>query len=274
LRIDEYVRMRSRNLSERTLRSHESVLRNFERLAEVSGEPGPEDVQRYIDACADRYEDSSLQQNLRVVKAYWETMGLPGKERLEEIIETRGPSVSLSSHRRTVYSKGEVKRIIAGADWPWSLFYALAYTYARRLKEVASLRTSDVDEETIGWRITKKSGSRKRFLSRSLLPDAWDDWLERRLGEVSERLFPECWDGDRFKYWVPQNKMRATCERAGINKTSVHGLRHSRARHLLDDGMDPRTLKDGLLFHELLSTTTDIYGTKRGAEEEIPGVEL
>lgn len=248
-------------------------MKNFEKITGTSGEPTTEDVHKYIDKASEKYSESSLQQNLSILKAYWKTMQLPGD--IDTIIEMRSPSVSMSSHQKTVYSEEEVAEIVEEAESPWDLFFILTYTYARRLKEVALLQTQDVSESQIVWSIVKRASSDRRKLPRSWLPEEWDACLESRKEEHDKYIFPECWRSNgEFKYWIPQNKMRAVCTSLGIEGTSIHGLRHSRARHLLDSGLDFRTVKDGILFHERLSITQDIYGTEEEAEEEIPGVSL
>lgn len=251
------------------------MLKTFQRLADVDGEPTLDDVDTFIDKAKKLYENATVKQVLNTVKVYWRVQRLPDFEELKDLIRFKSPKATLSDSKRTFYTEKEVEKIIHAAEKPWNLFFALAYTYARRLKEVGILKKNMVNERSIRWKIIKKESEERHSLERSMLKDEWNRWLDHRLGKVKSYVFPECWKGGKWRYWIPQKEMEKACKKARVRKDpSIHGLRHSRARHLVDSGVSLRTLKDGLLFHERLSTTQDIYGTDEEAGGKIPEVSL
>ncbi len=278
--IDKYVQKRSMNLSDTTLKSHKSALKRFEQITGISNrEPTVDDVDEYIDQVSmnNLYSDTSLKQNLNILKMYFQVMRLGNVDELETLLRTRSPTVSSSQYKHEYYSKEDIMEVIDNSDYPWNLYFALTYTFARRLMEVALLENRDVKEDYIRFNIVKKPGDYRKKLSRDMLKLEWDDWLSKRKKETTGKLFSECWEGNNIKRNIPQYRLVQFGRRSGVigeeDRMSVHSLRHSRARHLLDEeGVSPRALKDGLLFHEQLSTTTDTYGTKEDAEDVIPGV--
>ncbi|KXB08003.1 hypothetical protein AKJ56_02015 [candidate division MSBL1 archaeon SCGC-AAA382N08] len=275
MNIDTYLDSRKGNISESTLESQKSMLKTFERLAEIDGEPTVDDVNAFIEKAKKAYENATVKQILNTVKVYWRVQRLPNFDELKDLIKFKSPRATLSDSKRTFYTEKEVEKIIHSAEEPWNLFFALAYTYARRLKEVGILKKNMVNDRSIRWKIIKKAHEERYSLERSMLKGEWDEWLSRRMGKVKSYVFPACWKGQKWKYWIPQKEMEEACKKAQIRKDpSVHGLRHSRARHLVDSGTSLRTLKDGLLFHERLSTTQDIYGTDEEAVGKIPEVSL
>lgn len=277
--VNSYIRKRSMNLSNTTLDSHKATLNRFKEICNLDNrQPTVDDVDEYIDYCMenDLYSRTSLKQNLSTIKMYFKVMRLDNQDELEELLRVRSPTISISDYEHKTYDKKDIINIIDNCTKPWNLFGAITYTYARRLKEVALLRTRDIGETSIRFKIVKTKDKTKK-LSRDMLREEWNDWLSEVKEESTGKLFGDAWDGKKLKHWIPRKRLTQAARRAGVirkgESISVHGLRHSRARHLIDqEGIDQRTLSDGLLFHEQLSTTTDTYGTKEDAEEDIPGV--
>lgn len=68
--------------------------------------------------------------------------------------------------------------------------------------------------------------------------------------------------------------LRRICEKSGIEKFSMHELRHTFATRCIQSGMTPKTLQ-GILGHANISTTMDIYVhvTEDSKSREIKSVE-
>lgn len=128
------------------------------------------------------------------------------------------------------------------------------YSAGLRVSEAVHLRVSDIDSRRMVIRINQGKGNKDRYvpLSQTLLP-----------------LLRQYWKIDRPTDWFFQGQnpkkplTRSTVERvfkkakknAGITKkVTVHSLRHSFASHLLENGVDIRTIQQ-LLGHRSLSST-------------------
>ena len=69
--------------------------------------------------------------------------------------------------------------------------------------------------------------------------------------EPDERLFP-------FTKSTLKHEMAYTCKKAGVTPIKIHGLRHSYASMLIEQGSEPLLVSE-LLGHESVSTTLEIY---------------
>jgi site-specific recombinase XerD len=130
----------------------------------------------------------------------------------------------------------------------------LIYSAGLRRSEAAHLLVSDVDSErmTITIRQGKWQKDRVVMLSPVLLQTLQQYW---RYEHPKVWLFPGATPGQPISgndvFGVFQNAVR----RAGITKpVSPHSLRHSFATHMLEAGVDLRTIQ-ALLGHRSLKTT-------------------
>lgn len=154
-----------------------------------------------------------------------------------------------------VLSPGEVAQLLAATPGikPHAL---LATTYAAglRVSEVVGLRVSDIDSQRMVIRVRQGKGRKDRYvmLSPRLLGILRTYWRAKR---PADWLFP---GNPRTKPMVTRSANRVCREavlRAGLTKqASVHTLRHSFATHLLEAGVDVRTIQL-LLGHRSLKTT-------------------
>jgi site-specific recombinase XerD len=130
----------------------------------------------------------------------------------------------------------------------------VAYAGGLRLGEVLRLKLTDIDSERMIVRVEQGKGQKDRnvMLSPALLETLRSYW---KLRKPREWLFPGA-DGSRPVH--PTLIQRAFHEaklRARITKpVSFHSLRHSFATHLLESGVNVRTIQ-ALLGHRSLGTT-------------------
>ena len=155
----------------------------------------------------------------------------------------------------TVLSQVEVLRLFASVPNPNDrLLLMTAYSAGLRRSELPCLRVEDIDPQRMLLRVRQGKGRKDRYvpLSRTLL----DALLAAgRLGQPQGWLFP----GRRPGQYVSGQTAACICRRAakaaGICKrVSLHTLRHSFATHLLEAGVDVRTIQM-LMGHAKLSTT-------------------
>lgn len=133
---------------------------------------------------------------------------------------------------------------------------ALTVTYSAglRMSEVCSLKVGDVDSKRMMLHIRCGKGQKDRLvpLAETLLPllRAW--WLVFR---PKEWLFPGEGGNAPVCPRTVQRAVTAAVAASGITKHATgHTLRHSFATHLLEAGIDIRTVQ-ALMGHERLSTT-------------------
>ena len=135
----------------------------------------------------------------------------------------------------------------------------LLYAAGLRVSELVNLRLPMVDRNTGVLKILGK-GSKERLVP---VGEECLYWLQRYLSEarpslpgagVSDFVFPGRSGGalTRQSIW---HRVKAVAAKAGIDQTlSPHGLRHAFATHLLNHGVDLRSVQL-MLGHADLSTT-------------------
>lgn len=162
----------------------------------------------------------------------------------------------------TVLSQDEVTRLIDAALTPLhrAVLMTLYATGVRR-SELTRLKVSDIDTERMAIHVIGGKGRKDRdvMLSPKLLDELRQYW--RGLSHKPRTwLFPGSPCQSRTEHPMTDRVVWDACDaaakRAGIDKAvHPHTLRHSFATHLLEAGVDLRTIQL-LLGHSDLRTTT------------------
>ncbi len=162
-----------------------------------------------------------------------------------------------------VLSREEVERVLAAVD---NLKHrtALMTTYAAglRLSEVLHLRVTDIDSSRMTIRVEQGKGRKDRYtiLSPNLLPPLRAYWKQY---PSKHYLFFGITPDKPLNETALQRAWGLAKEKAGIRKRGgLHTLRHCFATHLLEAGVDLRTLQV-LLGHSSLSTTARYLQIRR-----------
>ncbi len=155
-----------------------------------------------------------------------------------------------------VLSKEEVLRLFAAMHkHNHRIILMAAYSAGLRVSEVARLRVEDIDCGQMLIRVRQGKGQKDRYvmLSPTLL-----DVLGgcAKLAQPTDWLFP----GERAGHYISPRTLNRACQAAakaaGIQKRiTMHTLRHCFATHLLESGIDIRTIQK-LLGHAKLETTS------------------
>jgi len=130
----------------------------------------------------------------------------------------------------------------------------LIYSLGLRLNEGVHLTLADIDLERRQVRVRNGKGRKDRYVP---LPEATRLLLSEYLGQTRPQLwlFAGRIAGRPIDATNLQRAFRLAVRESGIPKqASVHTLRHSYATHLLESGIDVRTIQE-LLGHESLNTT-------------------
>jgi integrase/recombinase XerD len=130
----------------------------------------------------------------------------------------------------------------------------IAYGAGLRLSEVLSLRLADVDGERMILRVDQGKGRKDRnvMLSPKLLETLRTYWRQSR---PRVWLFPGHGGKRHLHPTIFQRAFKQAKEEAHITKpVSFHSLRHTFATHLLESGVNVRTIQ-ALLGHRSLGST-------------------
>jgi len=165
------------------------------------------------------------------------------------------PGIKKEEKLPVVFSKEECKELFKAPRWLKHRFLlAFAYAGGLRMNELRLLKISDVDLHRRIIHIRQGKGKRDRYVGLSIL-------LARRFQQYLNEVKPQTY---LFEGQTPGEPMG---ERSiqyiineGLKKTqikkqaSMHTLRHSFATHLMEDGIDIRSIQQ-LLGHSDLRTT-------------------
>jgi len=138
----------------------------------------------------------------------------------------------------------------------------LFYASGLRLSELAGLNLEDLDLSQGLIRVMGKGKKERVVPIHQRAKDKLKKWLERRadlkksvLDEDARRAVFLSKKGSRLSARAIELLLGKYLKKAGIYRPATpHSLRHSFATHLLDSGMDIRSIQE-LLGHSSLSTT-------------------
>lgn len=155
-----------------------------------------------------------------------------------------------------------------GAVRDFALFTLMLNT-GLRVSEVTALRMADLIDDKHALVETKGGHREAKFLNKPTR-EAIALWQVRRAEDQSDRV--ELFPGRRGRLSVGAVRRTLTiwCRKAGVQEISPHGLRHSFATSLLENGTDLRTIQE-LLGHASISTTaiyTHVISKRREAALE------
>jgi len=154
-----------------------------------------------------------------------------------------------------ILSRDEVRRLLAGIRRiKTRAMLTTLYATGLRVSELVHLKVGDIDSHRMTLRVRQGKGQKDRYvmLSPKLLALLREYWQADR---PTDFLFP----GDDSTRPLERRTVQFHCKmaarRASVTKTvSPHTLRHAFATHLLEDGVDLRTIQ-ALLGHRSIRTT-------------------
>jgi len=154
-----------------------------------------------------------------------------------------------------VLSREEVDRLISKVpNLKHRTLLMTIYAAGLRVSEAIALRVHDIDSARMTIRVVQGKGRKDRYtiLSPRLLENLRQYWRQYHPKQyLFEGSQPQC----HIHESVPQKTYKLAKQQAGIHKgIGVHTLRHCFATHLLEAGVDLRTIQT-LLGHNAISTT-------------------
>jgi integrase/recombinase XerD len=154
-----------------------------------------------------------------------------------------------------IFSVHEVKQLISCADnLRRRVILLLAYSAGLRLSEIVRLKVGDIDSSRmmIHVRNGKMHKDRYTLLSPHLLSQLRAYW---KLYKPTDYLFPGKAEGTHASTALVHKAYRLAKRKSGIRKgKGIHTLRHCFGTHLLESGVDLRTIQV-LMGHGSIVTT-------------------
>lgn len=162
-----------------------------------------------------------------------------------------------------ILSRQELDHLFACASPPKSrLLLMTTYAAGLRVSEVVHLKVSDIDSQRMMIRIEQAKGNKDRYsvLSERLLVELRLYW---KLYRPPCWLFPSQDPTRQMQIGTAQKLYYRAKQLAGITKGSgIHTLRHCFATHLLEAGVDLRTIQT-LMGHSSITTTMRYLQVRR-----------
>lgn len=246
--------LRLRNYSPRTVEAYVAGVARFAKHFGRSPEVlGSEEVRTFqLQMLKDKVSWSKFNQTVCALRfLYGTTLGRP-----EQL-----PFIPYGKKTKTlpcVLSPEEVASLFAAADSGRDrMLLQTTYACGMRLSDVLDCQVTDIDSARMMVHIHQGKGHKDRLvpLSVKLLAELrayWQCYRPRRW------LFPNAAQTAPLCAGTVQKMFQRVRVRAGISKpASMHTLRHSFATHMLEAGVDLRTLQR-ILGHSSL-TTTAVY---------------
>ena len=176
------------------------------------------------------------------------------REVVRRKVELRVP-MKRSGHLPEPLSREEVARLIAAAEnQKHRVLMMTAYSAGLRVSELVRLKPQDIHSDRMLIRVNQGKGRKDRYtlLSQRLLGELRAYWRESR---PELWLFPNQTRTDHMPTCTPARAFYRLKKRAAITHgRGIHTLRHSFATHLLEAGVDLRTIQI-LMGHTSLNTT-------------------
>jgi site-specific recombinase XerD len=129
----------------------------------------------------------------------------------------------------------------------------LAYGMGLRVSEIVNLEIKHIDSKRMQVHIHGAKGKKDRYVN---LPETVLPYLREYYIAYKPKIYLfEGQYGEKYSTRSAQQVFKQSLERARINKTiGIHGLRHSYATHLLEQGTDISYIQK-LLGHNNIKTT-------------------
>jgi site-specific recombinase XerD len=240
-----------RNRSPRTIDAYVShVARYAQHFGQTPDRLGPEHVREYQLHLLQRQVSWSLFNQAVCALRFFYNVTLEQGWPVQHLPYGKRPK-----RLPTVLSPEEVQRLLACVRPPKQrVLLTTVYACGLRLLEATHLRPEDIDSSRRQVWVRQGKGNKDRAvpLSPTLLEELRAYWRQHR---PRPWLFPGKEPERPLHPGTVQRALKQAAEQAGLTKRiSPHTLRHSYATHLLEAGVDVRTLQM-LLGHTCASTT-------------------
>jgi len=237
--------MKLRNYSPGTIRSYSKVLKVYILYSrDHSDMPPAERIEAFLNQWLEH--PATVKQSYAAIKAYYSM--------ILKINCPYGLDKIRNRYLPAVLNREDILKILDVISNPrHRLMISLLYGSGLRVSEVVNSRVQDVDIVNKLLLVHQGKGKKDRF---TILPDQCLKTLKDTMGarQGRDELFHTL-QGKKYSIRTVQVIVEKAAMKAGIpSHISCHSLRHSFATHLLESGVDVKTIKD-LLGHKSVRTT-------------------
>jgi integrase/recombinase XerD len=195
-----------------------------------------------------KLSENTMHSRINAVKFYYEQV-LKRQKLFFDIPRPKKPSILPK-----VISTLDIKKMFAATiNLKHNTMLKLCYGMGLRVSEIVNLKIKDIDSKNKQVFIEKSKGKKDRYTN---LPESILDQLRDyyKTYKPKNYLF-EGQYGGKYSIRSAQQVFSDSLAKANINKSvGIHGLRHSFATHLLENGTDV-TFIQKLLGHNNINTT-------------------
>ncbi len=195
-----------------------------------------------------KLSENTLHSRINAIKFYFEQV--LHKEKL--FFEIPRPKKPLQLPK-TISARDIKKLFEVTQNVKHNLMLKICYGMGLRVSEVVNIKITDIDSNTMQVFIERAKGKKDRYAN---LPESILEQLRAyyKLHKPQKYLF-EGLQGEQYSIRSVQQVFKNAMKKAGINKViGIHGLRHSFATHLLENGTDIKFIQE-LLGHNDIKTT-------------------
>jgi len=214
----------------------------------------PERLRSYLLYCVTKLKlsENQIHNRMNAIKFYFEQVLHRDKFFFEEI-----PRPKKQSILPKVFSKNDIAKILTKvSNSKHLLMLKLCYGMGLRVSEIVNLKVTDIDSGRMLVHIEASKGKKDRYVT---LPSSILEDLRNYYRTYRPKVFLfEGQYGGQYAVRSVQAVFKNAMRKAKINKSvGIHGLRHSYATHLLENGTDMFFIQK-LLGHKDIKTT-EIY---------------
>ena len=233
-------------------------------LAALYGQNGPATINRKLSSmrafCRFLLKRGIIEGNpAEAIRGPKKPKGLPRALDVDDAFRlVEAPTTTGRTSHRTLSPEEEARHVLLRLRD--AAMMELIYSTGLRVSEACALDTTDIDRDRYGVPIVLvrhgKGGKSREVPLGGAADRAVNEYLpaRRALGATDAALFVNA-TGERLTTRSVQRMVKKWTVAGGVHgKATPHGLRHSFATHLLDEGVDLRSIQE-LLGHASLSST-------------------
>lgn len=210
----------------------------------------PERLRSYFLYCVNelKISENTIHSRMNAVKFYFEKV-LHREAFFIDIPRPKKPSILPK-----VIHTDDIKRLFEVTEnLKHNTMLKLCYGMGLRVSEIINLKIKDIDSKNMQVFIERAKGKKDRYAN---LPESILTQLRAYFVEYKPKIY--LFEGQYGGQYSPRSAQKVfenALEKAKINKkTGIHGLRHSFATHLMDEGTDVKFIQE-LLGHNDIKTT-------------------
>ena len=225
---------------------------------------GSEKLRSYFLYCANelKLSENTLQSRINAIKFYFEQV-LKRDQIFVDIPRPKKPSklpkaISVRDIKKLFGVTTNLKHLV---------MLKLCYGLGLRVSEIVNLKVSDIDSGNMQVSIERAKGKKDRYVN---LPESILGSLREYYKVYRPKVYLfEGQEGGQYSIRSAQQVFKTAMKKAKINKcVGIHGLRHSFATHLLENGTDIRFIQE-LMGHNDIKTTLRYTQVSRNSIKKI-----